>query len=144
MTQEILTYPVTKSQIWCELEFFVEYFRGSGHCDCQVLFGFAWGNKYYPSGEWRAVTIPLDSLVTEIRRVEVAGLGSLGSDDLFVSLPGLDLEFRFCNDSDIHIRFEEANETTEFFYQRWKDRGFSPAEWQKTVEGKTGERLRFN
>jgi hypothetical protein len=144
MTREILTYPVTESQIWCELEYFVEHFWGAGHRDCQVLFGFAWGNEYYPSGEWRAVTIPLEGLVAEIRRVEVSGLGSLGSDDLFISIPGLDFEFRFCNDSDMHIRFEKGNETTELFYQRWKEHGFSPTEWQKTAEGKTGECLRFN
>ena len=76
--------------------------------------------------------------------MEGKGLGMLGSDDLFLSFPALGLEFRFCNDSDLHIAFEDPSETTEFFYQRWKIRGFSPAEWERTLDGKTGERLRIN
>ena len=144
MKREILTHPIGPFQVKEELEFLVEYFREIGYDECEAYFGFAWGNEYYSNGEWTPIRIPLDRLASQVRRVETGGLGMLGSDDLFVSFPALGLEFRFCNDSDLHMAFEHPNETTEFFYQRWKALGFSPAEWEKTSDGKTGERLRIN
>lgn len=144
MTREILTHPITAGQLREELEFFAQYFRNLGLEDCEALFGFAWGNKYYPTAEWKAVRLPLQSLVDEVQRVETAKLGALGSDDLFVSLPALNLEFHFCNDSDLHLSFPEPTDITEYFYQRWKERGFSPAEWHNTAEGQPSERLRIN
>jgi hypothetical protein len=58
----------------------------------------------------------------------VLAWGELGQDDLFLKFPTLNLEFHFCNDSDIHIYFDEGSEVVEVFYSRWKLRGFSPAE----------------
>ena len=142
MSRAITTYPIKAAQMKEELAFFAQYFQHLGHEYCEVLFGFAWGSEYYPTSEWNRVRIPLASLEDEVQRVEVAGLGELGSDDLFVSVPPLDVEFRFDNDSALHISFAEPGEVAEFFYQRWKSSGFTPAEWQLTEDGAPSKRLR--
>jgi hypothetical protein len=143
MSHEICTNPIDRVQMNEELAFFAQYFRRLGHQHCEALFGFAWGNDYYPDSAWTARSITLEGLVDEVRRVEAAGFGQLGADDLFVTVPPLELKFRFCNDSDIHIEFDQPDDVTELFYQRWKSRGFSPAEWQRAVDGKPAERLRI-
>lgn len=145
VTREILTYPISAAQVNEELEHFVHFFLDRGYEHCDVIFGFAWGNQYYPTNAgWNPIRMPIDVLIDEVRRVERSGWGELGSDNLFISIPGVPLEFRFCDDSDIHIAFEDPCETTEHFYQRWKSRGFSPAEWEKLEDRRTGKRLRMN
>jgi hypothetical protein len=144
MKREILTYPLERSQVKEELAFFVEHFSHFGFETCEVLFGSAWGIDYYPTAEWHYVKLRLVDLVMEVERVEGGEWGPLGSNDLFVRFPSLAVDFHFCNDSDIHIYFEEPNDVTEFFYLRWKARQFSPAEWLKPAEGPATERIRFN
>lgn len=142
MEREILTYPISTEQMNDELEFITEYFSNKGIETCSVLFGFAWGNEYYPGNEWFDEEIALNNLIPKIKEVEASGIGTIGRDDLFVKLSGL--EFRFCNDSDIHIYFSSHNEDIEFFYSRWKQLGYQPAEWLKNNGKEPGERVRFN
>ena len=142
MEREILTYPISTEQMNDELSFMVEYFSNKGIDKCSVLFGFAWGNDYYPTNEWFDEEIELKKLVKKVRDVEASGIGTIGRDDLFVNVSGL--EFRFCNDSDVHIYFTNHSEDIEFFYSRWKKLGYQPAEWLKNQEKGPGERVRFN
>lgn len=142
--REVLTYPLELTHVREELRFVLEYFRGLGCKSCELLFGFAWGNEYYPSDEWPYATWELGAVLGEVERVERAGWGELGQDDLFLKFPTLNLEFRFCNDADIHICFDEGGGVVETFYSRWKLRGFSPAEWIKLPSGSPSERIRFN
>ena len=140
----ILTYPLKRTHLKEELAFFAEHMRACGHTDCEVLFGFVWGNEYYETDHWDYERIPLHDLVDKVEQVEAMGLGQLGQDDLFVKVPGFAIEFQFCHDSDIHITYESAGEVTEFFYQRWNSRGFSPAEWLVDPHNLEHKRLRFN
>lgn len=138
--REILTYPLTKQQFWTELRHFVEYFRNVGIIDCSVCFGFAWGNEYYPGPDWTPEVIALDKLEEKILQIERRGLGEFGHDDVFVELA--DVEFRFCNDTDIHIGFDRHNALIEDFYGRWEKMGYSPAEWIKNQKNGPGELVR--
>jgi hypothetical protein len=142
MQREILTYPILKAQVHDELAYFVEYFSDKGDQTCEVLFGFAWGNEYYPANEWLYEQVNLSHLIWKVDEVEKSGIGSLGRDDLFIKIA--ELEFRFCNDSDIHIYFEESNEDVEYYYARWKQLGYQPAEWIINQKDGPGERVRFN
>ncbi|HEV2969208.1 MAG TPA: hypothetical protein VGY55_04400 [Pirellulales bacterium] len=144
MNREILTFPIDTDQMYDELAYFVEHFRKLGYEYRETLFGSFWGSDYYATSDWQPVRIPLADLMAEVHRVESAGMGHFGREDLFIKIPPLAIEFRFCNDSDIHISFESPCEITEFFYQRWKAHGFSPAEWSRTDEGMPHERLRIN
>ncbi len=142
MEREILTYPITCKQLNDELSFVIEYFSKKGIEKCNILFGFAWGNEYYPGKEWPEEEIELIDLIQKVKDIEASGIGVLGKDDLFVKLLGL--EFRFCNDSDVHIYFYEHTEDIEFYYTRWKGLGYRPAEWLKNQKNGPGKRVRFN
>ena len=142
MEREILTYPISTEQMNEELSFMVEYFSNKVIDKCSVLFGFAWGNNYYPGNEWFDEEIELRNLIQKVNDVEASGIGAIGRDDLFIKISGL--EFRFCNDSDVHIYFSKHNDDIEFYYARWKQLGYQPAEWLKNQEKGPGERVRFN
>lgn len=142
MLREIVTYPLERKQLQEELDFMVQYFRKKGVTTCTVLFGCAWGNEYYPGNDWVDEETPLEKLVEKVRAIEESGMGALGKDDLVVKVA--DLEFRFCNDSDIHIRFTAPDNESESFYLRWKKLGYQPAEWVKNKENDPGKRVRSN
>ena len=144
MLREILTYPIEPAQMEEELSFFAEHMRALGYAGGDVLFGSFWGGEYYPTSRWEYERISFDALVAKVAQVEASGIGQLGRDDLWVKIPGLEVEFRFCNDCDIHITYEFSTELAETFYQRWKSRGFQPREWVVAANGPPTERLRFN
>ena len=140
MQRELLTDPLTGKQLREELHYFVEFYAAKGISSCSVLFGHAWGIKYYPTKDWLEEDVLLRSLLAKVEQVEASGLGRLGSDDLFLKLPGL--EFLFCNDSDLHLIFAQADPDIEHFFQRWKRLGFRPAEWLKTERHGPGQKVR--
>jgi len=140
MKREVLTYPLSEQQVRAELAHVVEFYLAKGATTCRVLFGFAWGNKYYPSNEWFEEDVALINLSAKVAEVEATGLGRIGSDDLYLRMD--DLEFRFCHDSDIHISFIEHHPEMEHFYQRWKMLGFKPAEWLKDEPHGSSKKVR--
>jgi len=140
MKREVLTYPLSEQQLRAELQHFVEFFSAKPVAACGVLFGSAWGIEYYPGNEWLEEDVALGNLVAKVAGVEASGFGKLGHDDLFLNVQGL--EFLFCNDSDIHISFVEHQPDIEYFFERWKQLGFRPAEWLKTERHGPGEKVR--
>lgn len=144
MKREILTHPIPKPAIWEELNFLLQRLQELGHDDCLVRFGYGWADDYYSGAEWKEINLSGAQLLAEVRRMEAAEFGKLGTDDLFVRAPRLGVEFHFCNDSDIHIKFDQPNDVAEFFYKRWKEKGFTPAEWMKTEMPGPGSKLREN
>ncbi len=140
MARQILTSELDRNRINAELSEVIRYFSEKGIESCRVLFGFAWGNDYYPGPEWSEEEIKLLELHRKVSEVEAQGIGSLGRDDLFVKLGGL--EFQFCHEGDVHIHFTEPNEDVEKFFSRWKELGYTPSEWVATQERGPGERVR--
>lgn len=138
--REILTYPLSKEQFWAEFRYFVAYFRNMGVSECLVLFGFAWGNEYYPSSDWIPEPILLEELEARILELEIRGLGQFGCNDVFIELA--EVEFRFCNDTDVHIGFDQHKPFIEDFFDRWKSLGYYPAEWLKNETHGPGEHVR--
>jgi hypothetical protein len=123
--QELTTYPLDKAQLETELDFLVSYFMNFGVQTCNVLFGFAWGIKYYPTKEWVAETVQLSELSEKLKEVEKMDIGKLGEDDLFVEFDNL--EFQFCHESDIHIHCDEKSKIVNEFYTRWEEKGYQPS-----------------
>ena len=142
MLYEIVTYPIDNIEVRNELSYVIEYFTQKGISSCNVLFGYAWGIEYYPTKHWEYEEIQLSNLISKIESVQNSGLGSIGKDDVFIKISGL--EFRFCNDSDIHISYSQLNSDVEHFYSRWKEAGYQPSEWLKKQEKGPGECLRKN
>jgi hypothetical protein len=144
MQREILTYPLEPAQIKQELQFLAEQLHNFGCSECDILLGFEWGMAYYGTNPATYERIATDALVAKIVAAEETGLGRLGQDDLYVRIIEHEIEFRFCNDCDIHLTFEPPSVLAESFYQRWKSQGFSPAEWVKVPGAAATERIRFN
>ena len=139
-TREILTYPLSTAQFWEEFRYFVDYFDQRNFNSCGVLFGFAWGIEYYPDKDWEYEEMPIRELEERIVELEQRGFGQIGNNDVFIQIA--DVEFRFCNDCDVHIGFDSQVPLIEDFYQRWESLGYQPAEWLKNEENGPGERVR--
>jgi len=129
MPREILTYPISKAAMWQELEFLVDTLVQLDQLELKASFGFAWAEEFHAG--WNEITVSGPELLSEVRRMEASEKGELGFNDLFIRLPQLAVEFHYCNDSDIHLTFDQPSDFTESFYSRWKARGFTPAEWLK-------------
>lgn len=127
MKRELLTCIMHDEQMRREFAFVVDHMNRIGQTTCGILFGYAWGNDYYPGDRWDFETIPTDSVVTKVEEVESRGIGKLGSNDLFLEFPGW--TFRFCNNSDIHMVFAEDSPVVEFYRSRWERLGLRPAIW---------------
>ena len=127
MIREILTHPVTAAQLEEELSFLVDHFRGLGYESCLAAFGGAWAIDYYSVGTSGDGPMPIETLPGEVLRASASGWGGLGANDLFISVPPLPLQFRFCNDSDLHLAFESPCDLADFFRRRWEALGYNPA-----------------
>ena len=140
MKREVVTSILEENQVRAELRYLIEHFFKSGDESCDVLFGWAWGNDYYPGNNWRYESVKLSSLESKISEVEQRNIGGLAHDDVFVKVGGI--EFQFCHESDIHISFEARNPETEHFFERWLTKGFDPSEWIKDDPMGPGTRVR--
>lgn len=122
----IITSELDPAALRAELSYVADYFAARAQVACKVLFGFAWGNEYYV-GDWIEEEIALHSVAAKTREVEASGSGRIGRDDLYVTVSGL--EFHFCHESDLHLRFDQSNDAVEHFFSRWGGLGFAPTEW---------------
>jgi hypothetical protein len=140
MNREILTHPLPQADMREELVATLHKLDGLGHRELHVRFGFGWAESF--RAHWDEVVISSSQLLAEIAKLEGSKAGKLGSDDLFISVAPLGVEFQFCNDSDVHLRFETPNDFTESIFSHWQARGFRPAEWLKEDGKGPGKRLR--
>ena len=140
MKREIITGILEEDRIRQELRYLIDYFSERGHESCEILFGFAWGNDYYPGNEWPPVSVTFLNLESTISDVEQRNIGRLSTDDLFLTVDGL--EFLFCHESDIHLSFETATPVIEHFYERWRMQEFQPSEWLHNTSKGHGTRVR--
>lgn len=138
--REILTYPMTVAQLYSELEYWVEYFSDRGETECSAEFMFTWTDEPIPEEAWPTSMVPLDELVERVRKAGTFGFGEFGYNDLQLEIQAH--KFLFCNDTDIHITFDQSTPTIEHFFARWRDLGFQPADWRKMADGKTVDKVR--
>lgn len=133
MNRELLTFPLSHTQLRDELAYTLDYL---GRCDftsCQLLFGYAWGLEYYLGNDWEEESLALHAVLEKVSAVEAQGLGSLGMDNLHLVFPGF--SFRFCDESDIHLSFSADSPLIEHFFARWQRLGYQPAEWLINDDG---------
>jgi len=84
-----------------------------------VVFGFAWGNEIYER-DWLELDLTGSELRTRVAEAEAAGLGRIGADDLYITLPALGVERQYCHEADIHVTAEDASHPyVEAERQRW-------------------------
>lgn len=136
MMQQLVTFPMDHERLRAEFEFVIGSMVSQGHTTCRILFGYSWGNEYYPGDRWDYESVRTVDLVALVREVESRGKEKLGSNDLFVEFP--DWSFRFCNDSESHMEFRDLSPTVEFFRDRWERLGFRPY-FRDVQDSRTGE-----
>jgi hypothetical protein len=124
MKHEIAVHDLDGPALHSELTHLVDHFRGPGVDHCRGLFGWPWGNEYYPTPRWETLEFPLEAIDAEVYRVESAELGSLGGDDLFLEFPSCDGEFQFCHHHGIHFICEMPNQVAAYLLMRWHGAGW--------------------
>jgi hypothetical protein len=96
MDGERLTAELSEETIRSAFDRMVD--MGSQHgSKVTVLFGFAWGNHIH---DWKDQVMTWAEVAEAVRIAEENGDGTIGSDDLYLTI-GPD-EFIFCHHSDIH------------------------------------------
>jgi hypothetical protein len=89
-----------------------------------VVFGFAWGNLIYEQ-DWIELDLTGSELRSRVAEAEAAGLGSISTDDLTITLPALGVKRHYCHEADIHVTAEDVTHPyVEAERQRWLDRGW--------------------
>jgi hypothetical protein len=89
-----------------------------------VVFGFAWGNEIYEH-DWLELDLTGSELRFRVEEAEAAGLGRVGTDDLYIKLPVIGAERQYCHEADVHVTAKEAGHPyVEKERQRWLDRGW--------------------
>jgi hypothetical protein len=100
--REIIVRPKDGDDIRCEFDRFLSTARSRGWNELKILFGFAWGNYAYEN-DWIEEVVSPDGLETRVRELEEKGDGSIGEDDLFVTVLAIGIQHTFCHENDIHI-----------------------------------------
>lgn len=90
----------------------------------RVLFGFAWGNEIYER-DWLELDLTGSELRARVAEAEAAGLGKIGADDLYITLPVLGVERQYCHEADIHVTSGDAqHQYAEGEREKWLERGW--------------------
>jgi hypothetical protein len=91
----------------------------------RVLFGFAWANEIYEH-DWLELNLTGRELRSRVAQAEAAGLGRIGSDDLYITLPEFGVERQYCHEADIHVTAADAKHPyVEAERQRWVSKGWA-------------------
>lgn len=90
----------------------------------RVVFGFAWGIEIYEH-DWFELELTGSELRDRVATAEAAGLGRIGSDDLYITLPELGVERQYCHEADIHVTAADSRHPyVESERQSWLDKGW--------------------
>lgn len=131
--------PPQNIDIRSEFSRFLSQATEQGWEEFKVLFGFAWGNYLYEDG-WLEEVISLDELDSRVQAAEKSDHGSIGDDDLFITVVATGVEHTFCHENDIHLKGKAHDkymltEVTRYqemgwqVYERRNESGESSAKW---------------
>jgi hypothetical protein len=129
--QQVCTREVSAEDMWRFLRRFLVRCSEVGITDVEMLFGFAWGNRIYPSGKWEYIRLPIADVEGRIREEEAKQNGQLGRDDLYIYHVQWGFELQLCHESDMHIWFHDLSPLMNDLIQDWRDAGFEPVVWRK-------------
>lgn len=71
--RQLLTRPLSEDQLRAERTFVVQHLWRHVFENCEVLFGYAWGNDYYPGNGWAPEVVELELLERKVADVERSG-----------------------------------------------------------------------
>jgi hypothetical protein len=120
---QILTNTLTREQFRQELSDVCDFLAGHGVVTVGVSFGFTVECPDLDDvGEQHPV--PVLQVVDFVAERERTKGFELGSDDCWLSPQGLEAEFLFCNDRDVHLT-SDSEEIVDAMRMRWRPKGFS-------------------
>lgn len=118
MNREIITDPLDAKDLKVDLRQNMVLLQEWGIYKILLLFGYAWGNSYY-RGIWKDIPVTpgqVENLVTEI---EHKGYGALGNDNLYITIPDLEVRLQYSYECDIHLSYSIPDDFVQSIYDRW-------------------------
>ena len=124
MTNGFIGRPPDAEAVRRDFDDFVTALESRPSEKVRVVFGFAWGKEIYEH-DWLELDLTGGELRSRVAAAEAAGLGKIGADDLYITLPALGVERQYCHEADIHVTAADAaHPYLEAERRRWLDRGW--------------------
>jgi hypothetical protein len=121
MLNEMVTDPLAVEDLWDDLRLNLAHLKALGITQVLLLFGFSWGQFFYAQGEnWYDLPTGIDDVELLLERAHAKGHGALGHDNLYISIPEMDVRLQYSHETDIHLSFGEANPFVQTVLERWK------------------------
>lgn len=114
----IVTDPLSVEDLWFDLRSNIQLLNKMQITSVDCLFGYSWGNFIY-SGNWHDTPIVLDELEDLILQYQKKGYGQLGDDNLYISIPDLEVKLSYTYETDIHLSYGKINHFVEQVKNRW-------------------------
>jgi hypothetical protein len=118
MEREIITDPLDAEDLWTDLRINLALLQEMNITEILLLFGFAWGNSVY-SGDWVDEPTNPGQVLIQVASAEQNKYGSLGNDNLYITVPALDARLQYSYESDIHLSYSTPNSFVKSNYIRW-------------------------
>jgi hypothetical protein len=131
--REIVARPKPSDNIRPEFDSFVSRAEERGWLQLKVLFGFAWGNRVYKDDWIEEIMTPAE-LQSRVNELERNGIGSIGDDDLYVTIEGGGTQFTFCHENDIHVEGSLDDPLIQSELDRFQQLGWDICERTKKSE----------
>ena len=118
MNTEIVTDPLSVEDLWSDLRSNIQLLTKMQITRVNCLFGYSWGNLIY-SGHWHDIPIALNEIEDLILRYQRKEYGLLGDDNLYISVPDLEVQLSYTYETDIHLAYASINRFVEQVKNRW-------------------------
>jgi hypothetical protein len=123
MNKEVVTDPLAHEDLWNDLRLTVARLEGLGATEVLLFFGYAWGRRIY-SGPWVGMPVAIGAVPAMIADAEQQGFGSLGDDNLYLTVPSRDVKFLYSHESDIHLSYGPETPFVTETIGRWRANGW--------------------
>ncbi len=123
MSYQIVGTPPDPKDIRDDFDGFIQKLERMGIARVKMLFGFAWANELYEK-DWLELHVTPKQLREKVSVAEKSGAGSLGDDDIFITVEELGYERQYCHHADIHLEAESSNSFAEEQKAEWIARGW--------------------
>ena len=121
MNREMVTDPLGVEDLWSDLRINLESLKRLGVKEILLLFGFSWGKSIYREEKtWHEMPAALDEVEKLIFDAQDKGYGTLGQDNLYMSIHDFDARLQYSNDIDIHLSFGKMNPFVKSVLDRWR------------------------
>jgi hypothetical protein len=94
---DLLSRNLTEEEVWSSFDWILGCLSRHGVTAVLVVFGYDWG-------DWQDETVELDNLRSRVKEAEAQELGSLSTDDLFITVENV-IQIQYCHHADIHLKY---------------------------------------